>query len=92
MGEATLTPAQRSMRARIASHVSWANTPDPSSRTAPGRAAFAERFEQQVIDEAAARGEILTPKEIRRRAEHLKKAHFYRLALASAKARRKKAG
>jgi hypothetical protein len=84
-----LTPEQRSLRASIASHISWANTPDPSARTAPARAAALGRFEKQVREEASARGETLAPHEIRRRAEHLRKAHFARMALASARARRK---
>src|SRR5262249_41219444 len=43
-----LTPEQRSLRARLASHASWARTDDPSARTAPARSAFFHRFEQQV--------------------------------------------
>jgi len=43
-----LTPAQRSLRARIAAHMSWANTEDRSARTAAARKAALERFERQV--------------------------------------------
>jgi hypothetical protein len=78
-----LTPEQRSLRARIASHESWARTPDASARTAPGRKAFLDRFEKQVDPY----GE-LPPTERARRAEHARKAYFARLALKSARARR----
>jgi hypothetical protein len=78
-----LTPEQRSLRARIASHESWARTPDASARTAPGRKAFLDRFEKQVDPD----GE-LSPAERARRAEHARKAYFARLALKSARARR----
>jgi hypothetical protein len=78
-----LTPEQRSLRARIASHESWARPPDASARTAPGRKAFLDRFERQVDPN----GE-LPPTERARRAEHARKAYFARLALKSARARR----
>jgi hypothetical protein len=79
----TLTPEQRSLRARLAVHESWARTRDPAGRTAAARRAFLDRFERQVdpsrelpLDERA------------RRAEHARKAYFASLALKSAKARR----
>ena len=80
----SITPSERSLRARLAVHTSWANTPDPSSRTAPARAAALARFEREVDPEG-----VLPEVERRRRAEHAKKAYFLRLALASAQARRK---
>jgi len=77
------TPAERKLAAQIAAHESWANTPDRSARTAKARAALMAKFEQQADPE----GKLL-PAERALRAEHLRKAHFQRLALASAKARR----
>lgn len=68
--------AERVLAARLAAHESWANTTDRSRRTAPARAAF----EQKFLDQAS--GDPV-------RAEHLRKAHFARLALKSAKARRR---
>ena len=79
-----LSPSERTLRARLAAAESWARTADPSERTAPARAAFLGKFERQVDPN----GE-LTPEERARRAEHAKRAHFLRLALRSAKARRK---
>lgn len=81
-----LTPKERSIRASVAVHTSWANTTDPSARTAPGRKAAMERFEKQVDPDG-----VLPPEERARRAEHARKAHYQRMALASAKARRAKA-
>lgn len=71
--------AELSMLGRLGAHVSWANTADRSARTAPARAAL----EQKFLDEAG--GDPV-------RAAHLRKAHYARLALKSAQARRKKAG
>lgn len=78
-----LTPAERTLRARLAAHQSWAATPDPAKRLAPARAAFRARFEHEVDPDGT-----LDPAERARRAEHAHRAHMSRLALASAKARR----
>ena len=77
------TPTERKLAAQIAAHESWANTPDRSARTAKARAALMAKFEKQADPE----GKLL-PAERALRAEHLRKAHFQRLALASAKSRR----
>jgi hypothetical protein len=79
-----LEPSDRQMMGRIAAHESWARTPDRSARTAPARAALLATFEAQVDPE-----EKLAPAERARRAEHLRKAYFQRLALKSAQSRRK---
>lgn len=81
-----LTPEQRSLRARLAAETSWANTLDPTSRTAKARAAADGRFEQQAREKHP----TATEEQIARAAKYLKSAHFSRLALASAKARRAK--
>lgn len=82
-----LSPAERSLRAQIAAHDSWARTSDRPARTAKARAAALARFEREVDPN----GE-LTPQERAKRAEHARKAYFARLALASARARRNRAG
>ena len=79
-----LTPEQRAMRARLASHTSWARTSDPAARTANARKGLLERFEREVDP-----GGVLEPTERARRAEHLRLAHYTRLALKSAQSRRK---
>jgi hypothetical protein len=85
-------PDSHSAISRIGAHVSWANTVDRKARMAPAIAAnpgsdaywikkvrenpaFDGATEQQVLDAAAS----------------AKKAHFFRLGRASAKARRTKA-
>ncbi|MFH9014011.1 hypothetical protein ACH4C6_21850 [Streptomyces sp. NPDC017943] len=82
-----MDPQDRTLRARLAVHTSWANTLDPKSRTAKARAAAAGRFEKKARE--------LHPdasdEQIARVAAHLKKAHYAAMALASAKARRAKA-
>ncbi len=80
------TSATRSLIGRIGAEVSWSRTEDRPARTAPGRRAFLDRFDREVDPEGN-----LPPEERARRAEHLRKAYFARLALASAKARREAA-
>lgn len=81
-----MDPQDRSLRASLAAHTSWANTLDPTSRTAKARAAANGRFER----EARELHPDATDEQIARVASHLRSAHFKRLALASAKARRAK--
>lgn len=80
------TPAERSLRASLAANVGWANTPDRLARTAPGRAAAEARFEKLVDPEG-----LLPPAERAKRAANARKAHFQRMALASARSRRARA-
>jgi hypothetical protein len=68
-------PSDRTLIASIAGHESWAATVDRTARTAPGRAAFDQGFLGQADGDPI-------------RAEHLRKAHFKRMALKSAQARR----
>jgi hypothetical protein len=77
-----MSPAERSLRARIAAHAMHARN-DPAESTAKARAAFLDRFDREADPDG-----VLPPEERRRRAEHLRSAYFARLALASAKARR----
>ena len=72
------------LRASIAAHESWARTEDRAARTANARAAMLTRFEHQADPDGT-----LLPAERARRAEHLRKAYFQRLALKSAQARRR---
>jgi hypothetical protein len=78
-----LTPAERSTRASLASHASWAKTENRTARTQPGREAILEKYFDQVDPECK-----LTPEERRKRAANAHKAELQRLALKSAKARR----
>jgi len=82
-----LTPAQRVLRARLAAHVSWANTADRAARTKPAADAFLMRFEREVDPDGQ-----LDAAERQERATSAKKAYFQRLALASSVARRRGRG
>jgi hypothetical protein len=78
-----LTGSERTMRAALASNISWANTEDRTARTENGRQAHWEKFKRQVDPDGK-----LTPAERHKRAENAYKAHFQRMALKSAKSRR----
>src|SRR5665647_1333646 len=82
--EPSVSSSERRLAATIAAHESWANTPDRSARTAPARAALLARFEREVDPDRT-----LPPDERARRAGHKRKAYFGRLALKSARSRRK---
>lgn len=79
-----LSPAERTLRARLAAHALHAQVADPSAHTAPAREAFLDRFERQVDPDG-----LLPEAERLRRAEHARKAYFTSLAYKSARARRK---
>lgn len=74
-----MSESELSLLGRLGAHTSWANTVDRTARTAPARAAL----EQKFLDEAG--GDPV-------RAASLRKAHFTRLALKSAQARRRTRG
>ena len=78
-----LSPKERTLKARLAAHTLQSKV-DPTKHTEPARAAFMERF----LDEVDPNRE-LPEAERQRRAEHAKKAYFYRMSLKSAAARRK---
>lgn len=80
-----LTPAQMSLRGKLAAHTRWSQTDDPTAATEPARRAFLDRFERQVDPEGT-----LDPAERARRASSAKSAYFAGLALKSSQARRAK--
>jgi hypothetical protein len=73
---------------RVAGSTRWGREPDRTAATAAAREAFLDRFEREARDLFP----DLPPEEIAWRAERLRKAHFTRLALKSAQARRKAKG
>jgi hypothetical protein len=92
MSRPLLTPDEerqlRSLLGRANANLRWANEPDPAAATAPGRAAFMRRFEDQVDPDRK-----LPPAEREKRAARARHTYFHKLAAASAKARAaKKAG
>lgn len=72
----TLTPSQRSQRARLAATSRWSKE-DGSAGTQAARSAFLDRFEREVDPDG-----VLPPEERARRAEAAKRAYFQRLAFA----------
>lgn len=81
------TATERTLLAQIAAHESWARTPDRSARTANARKAMLDSFERLVDPDGT-----LPPAERTKRAAHARKAHFKRMALKSAQARRRRGG
>lgn len=79
-----LSPEEASQRGRIGALVLHSRY-DAKQTTAKARQTFLSSFEHQVDP-----GGLLSPEERQRRAGYARKAHFARLALASAKARRAK--
>jgi len=77
-----LTPAERSLRGRIGAYLMHARN-DPRETTRAARAAFAQRFVNQVDPHRR-----LPEAERLRRAEAARKAHFSRLAYLAARHRR----
>lgn len=74
-----MNKSERTLRAQIAAHESWANTEDRSARTANARRALDEKFLAEAGGDP-------------QRAESLRKAYYARLALKSAQARRNRKG
>ncbi len=74
-----------SLRGRIGAHVLHSRR-DPRITTAAARRAFLDRFDREADPDG-----ILPSEERDRRARHLRKAYFARLALRSAQARRRRA-
>lgn len=81
-----MTPEERTERAKLGAHISWANTADPTARTEKARSAFEASFEKKVDPDG-----ILPPDERARRAKHALQAHYAAMRLKSATTRRKKA-
>ncbi|MFE4691209.1 hypothetical protein ACFRH6_14265 [Streptomyces sp. NPDC056749] len=84
----TETPAELSMRMRLASHKSWATTTDRPARTAAARRAS---HHTRFLTMAREMHPDASDEQIAAVAESLRKAHYTELAMRSAKARRLKA-
>jgi hypothetical protein len=82
-----LTPAERTIRAKIAANTKWGHTEDRAAATAAARRAHDKKFEELADPNGK-----LPPAERARRAKSLRNAHFQRLAMKSAQARRRRSG
>jgi hypothetical protein len=78
------THAERVLIGRLGAYVLHSRY-DSRELLRPARAAFESKFEREVDPEG-----LLEPAERTRRADMARKAHFTRLAIASAKARRRR--
>ena len=80
-----LTPEQRSMRARLAAHRRWANTPDRTAATKAARDALMDRFEREVDPDG-----VLAPEVRMKLAANARSAYYTELALKSSRARKRR--
>ena len=80
------TTGDLSLRARLGAHAKWARVSDRTAATAPGRLAATTGLDTKL---AAEYGIDLTHPDYFVRLAHARSAHFARLALKSAKARRR---
>lgn len=78
----SLTPEQRSMRARLAALTRWSRE-DPQPAARRGQDGLLNKFRREVAAECPGLGEA----ELTRRAEARRRAHMTRLAFRSARAR-----
>jgi hypothetical protein len=76
--------SERSLLGRIGAYGKWQQCDDPTAATAPARQAFLERFLDEVDPERK-----LPVAERERKAEYARKRYFTKLALASARSRRR---
>lgn len=79
----SLTPEQRTMRARLAALTRWSQEDNPKANGQRAQAGLREKFRREVAQQFP----DLAPAELERRADAAYRAHMVRLALASSKAR-----
>lgn len=77
----SMTPEQRSQRARLAALSRWANE-NPAANAARGQAGLLAKFEREVDPDG-----VLAPTERTRRAEAARRAHMVRLSFRSSRNR-----
>jgi len=77
----SLTPSQRTLRARAAAHAMHAQG---KTNTTAARKQFLNRFEKEIDPDG-----VLSPAERAKRADHARKAYMTKLAYKSARARAK---
>jgi hypothetical protein len=86
------SPAQRQLAAAIGGLTNWSRIHGADARrraSQPARDGFRKKLERQVLDQAHAAGQELTQPEVDAAVDALKRAHYKRMALASAAKRRK---
>ncbi|AYF26072.1 hypothetical protein CSH63_01055 [Micromonospora tulbaghiae] len=83
----SLSPEERSHRARIAALARWSRE-DPRAGAQRGQEGLLNKFREQVAAEAAARGERVSGSELERRAHTRRREHMARLAYSRSKTAR----
>lgn len=78
----SLTPEQRSLRAKMAAHAKWAKTSDRKAATASARGAIDAKLLREIDPDGT-----LDPGEREIRLTHARKAYMAGLALKSSRAR-----
>jgi hypothetical protein len=84
---AKVPASERRLQAAIASHLRWAREASQEARraaTQPMRDGLRSKWERMADPDGR-----LTPEELATAVDHLRKAHYRRMALASARARRR---
>jgi len=81
----SMTPAQRALRARLASHESWKQTPSRRARAKPGFDGLRARIAAEVDPEGR-----MTPADREKAIKNAVSAHFSRLAMKAAASRKSK--
>ncbi|MEU3962879.1 hypothetical protein AB0F42_24255 [Streptomyces buecherae] len=82
-----MDPSEKSLKARLAAHVSWSRTPDRRARTeAARRASHHTRF----LDQARRENPAANDEQIQQIAASLRSAYFTALAIEGVRARRAK--
>jgi hypothetical protein len=79
------TPAERRLQAQIAANVRWARATDRSAETAAARRGLDAKFVREIDPDGS-----LPSEELAVRVEAARRAHFLRMALKSAQARRRR--
>lgn len=75
----------RSLIGKLGANTRWSQTENRTAATQPARDALARKFEDAVDPDR-----VLSPEERAKRAANARKAHYQRLALKSAQARKAK--
>lgn len=86
--DTAMDPTERSLRMRLASHKSWAQTADRSARTEAARKAS---HHTRFVEQARGLHPDATEEQIANAAESLRKAYYSELALRGVQSRRIKA-
>lgn len=81
-----MTPEQRRLRSQVGAHAKWARTEDRTAATEPARKGFLAKLAREVDPDGS-----MDPATRDALVESKRKEHYARMALASSRARSRKA-